>query len=245
MSNWNLVRSSLTLAVITCAFGGVGPRNANAQVTAPLRAVTDTADSICGIIKTSGEYRSAKVTGAVKIAVTGLIGRLANLGLSLGSDVEKSAYNDLLQPDLTGDLKDMRHCKTHVFDVLQAKLLNNRSGEITPPPEEAPLDDAPGRWTTGSPKQCISTFYVWTIVGKQSTFRDQSEQVDIENIVNVAGNSIMTTTILSIHQPKTPSEQAGSKWQYTFQTPDYVLVKNLSDGRAFELRRCVDPNKSG
>jgi hypothetical protein len=240
MSNWNFARSSLTLAVITFAFSCIGPPNANAQATVAFKPLTDTADSICGIIKTSGEYRSAKVTDAVKIAMTGLVGRLANLGLSLGSDVEKSTYDEFLQ----ADLKDLRNCKRHVFDVLQAKLLNAPSGEAAPPTEEAALDNAPGRWTTGSLKQCVSTFYVWTIVGKQSTFRDQSEQVDIEKIVNVVGNIIMTTTVLSVHQPKTPSEQAGSKWQYTFQTPDYVLVKNLSDGRVFDLRRCGDPSKS-
>lgn len=248
MPRWGGAKFSLRLSAILCAIGCFGPAKAHADTTAALKAVTDTTESVCGIIKTSGEYRSAKVTGAVKISLTGLVSRLADLGLSLDSNVGTTAYEGVLQSDLAADLKNLRDCKTHVFDVLQAKMLNaaalatSSQGEISS--EETPLDNIPGRWTTGSPKQCSVAFYVWTVLGEQSTFRDQSEQVDIERIIKVSGNSVMTMTLFSVHHSKGIPESAGSKWQYIFQTSNYVHVKNLSDGRTFELRRCVDSAKS-
>ena len=52
-----------------------------------LKAITDTADRICGTVAAAGESQSVKVTGDVKAELGGLAKRLAELGISGTGDL--------------------------------------------------------------------------------------------------------------------------------------------------------------
>ena len=238
-----MVRTSFLWCLLTAIL--CWPTITYADSPPALKAIGEAADGICGIIATAGSNRTAKASSAVRFTLSGLAKKLGSLGVSISDDAEKTAYDNVLQSDLASDLKNLRGCRSHIFDVLQAKLLPGTATisvtAATDPilnPGSA-LDNAPGRWTTGPVRQCNSEYYVWVIQGDQAFFRDQSEQVDIERITKVTDKELQTTVLVSVHSPKGRPELAGAIWKYTFENSDAVFARNLSDGRSFKLKRCV------
>ncbi len=90
-----------------------------------LKAITDTADKICGSVPTSGDHISLEVKGAISAQLNVLVKKLADLGISGNGDVSSGSYEGLLQQDLPAALADARGCKVHVFDKLQETLLKS------------------------------------------------------------------------------------------------------------------------
>src|ERR1700736_2702884 len=62
-----------------------------------LNAITDTAEKLCGNVVASGQYNYMTVKGDVKAELSGLVKRLADLGISGTGDVTSSSYEGILQ----------------------------------------------------------------------------------------------------------------------------------------------------
>lgn len=103
--------------------------DADSKTELLLKVISDTADRICGIVATSGEYQSAKVTGDVKAELEGLAKKLAQLGISGKGEFSIEKYQGPVRADLPLALKDQRECKLKVFDTLQSKLLSGRASD--------------------------------------------------------------------------------------------------------------------
>jgi hypothetical protein len=210
-----------------------------AQNLDALKAIPEAADRICGIVATSGEYGSAKVTGAVDAALSTLLKKLGNFGVSGAGEISSGSYQGLIQSELPTALKDLRECKLKVFLVLQEKIIaptGEGQAADTLPGEDTVFSEAEGHWTTAY--QCSSSgLYDWQIKGDQLTFRDQQNSFDVERIVNLKGNTLFTVTVASFHDPRTPTEKVGTQWEYHFDRKDLVSVRN-SSGSSFKLRKC-------
>jgi hypothetical protein len=92
-------------------------RDLDAQSRA-LDLITRSADRICNIVQTEGSSHSEKVTGAVNAQLKGLIGKLADLGISGEGSYGAEDYAGLIREDLPTALKDNAACKTNVFNKL-------------------------------------------------------------------------------------------------------------------------------
>lgn len=110
------------LAVSGLACGSAAHADANSEA---LRAITDTADKICGVVAAAGESQSTKVSGDVKAQLSGLAKRLADLGLTGTGSLEADSYAGVLRSDLPTALDSQRECKLKVFDSLQKRLLTD------------------------------------------------------------------------------------------------------------------------
>lgn len=88
-----------------------------------LKEIADTADRLCGTVAPSGQVNNVKVVGDVKAELSGLVKKLANLGISGSGNFSSSTYEGVVQQELTTALKDVRECKLNVFKTLQEKLL--------------------------------------------------------------------------------------------------------------------------
>ena len=91
--------------------------------TQALALITKTADDICGIVKTAGNYQDLKVKGEVKAQLNGLIKQLADLGISGAADYDASQYEGFVQGDLAATFQRTAECKFKVFDKLQEKII--------------------------------------------------------------------------------------------------------------------------
>lgn len=131
-----ILASLLVLAHVTMA-------RANA-LDDELKAITDTADRICGIVATSGDYQSVKAQGDVNAQIDGLLKKLASLGISGDVSLNTEDYKGVLRSDLPTALKNVIECKLKVFDTLQKKILPDLSGsgqphgDVTPDPVASP-----------------------------------------------------------------------------------------------------------
>jgi hypothetical protein len=89
-----------------------------------LDLITKTADGICGIVKTAGNYQGVKVKGDVKAQLSGLFKQLADLGISGAADYDVNQYEGFIRTDLAGTFERTAECKFKVFDKLSDKILN-------------------------------------------------------------------------------------------------------------------------
>jgi hypothetical protein len=88
-----------------------------------LDAITKTADGICSIVSHAGSSQSLKVKGDVKAQLTGLIKRLADLGISGAAEFTEDEYENVIQADLAATIQRNAECKLKVFDKLQEKMI--------------------------------------------------------------------------------------------------------------------------
>ena len=91
--------------------------------TQALALITQTADGICGIVKTAGSYQDLKVKGDVKAQLSGLFKQLADLGISGAADYDTDQYEGFIRSDLASTFEHTADCKFKVFDKLQEKMI--------------------------------------------------------------------------------------------------------------------------
>ena len=100
------------------------------------------------------------------------------------------------------------------------------------------VQSSQGRWTTGSRDQCTRKYYSWNVDGDRISFRDQSDQIDVEQILAKLSDGFMTATVSSFHRPGSQTEAIGTRWQYQFVNNDTIRVQNFKTGASFNLTRC-------
>jgi hypothetical protein len=94
------------------------------------------------------------------------------------------------------------------------------------------LEVLQGRWTLNRSGQCGSSSFNWLVSGDEFYFRNQQNQDDIEKIVEIANDGIITKNVKSSHGDQ------GTLWFYRFHPDDRVRSRNLSTGEEFVLTRC-------
>jgi hypothetical protein len=138
------------IATATLAGGALQPGYADVNSDA-LKAITDTADRICGVVAAAGESQSVKVTGDLKAQLSGLAKRLADLGISGTGSFDADNYVGVLQSDLPTALGSLRECKLKVFDKLEAKLITGTGTAPTSTATASPvIPDADSDWVDGN-----------------------------------------------------------------------------------------------
>jgi hypothetical protein len=66
---------------------------------------------------------SFKIAGNVKAEVSGLVKKLADLGVIGTGETTSTNYEGVLQQQLADTLKDVRNCKLKTLEILKAQLL--------------------------------------------------------------------------------------------------------------------------
>jgi hypothetical protein len=110
------------LFIAICATSEAHSQSLEVQTQA-LALITKTADNVCGIVKTAGNYQEVKVKGEVKAQLTGLIRQLADLGIAGAADYNADQYEGFVRSDLAGTFQRTAECKLKVFDKLQEKMI--------------------------------------------------------------------------------------------------------------------------
>jgi hypothetical protein len=118
----NFIAIILGLFVYTVFPEKAYPQDLETQAKA-LELVTKTANSICITVNTEGSSDSEEVTGAVNAKLNGLIGKLANLGISGAGSYGADRYAGLIRKDLPTALENVNACKTNVFNKLVPVLV--------------------------------------------------------------------------------------------------------------------------
>lgn len=115
------LKAILVTAVLTSlAFNPANAQDANERAVA---LITDTADKLCVNVDQSGSKTSAEINGEVKTELSGLVKKLASIGVSGQGKIDANEYRGVVQDQLGGTLRDIRACRLKVFEVLQAKLV--------------------------------------------------------------------------------------------------------------------------
>lgn len=96
-----------------------------------LTIIRNFAKDMCTTVPIESSSSGAKLTGEAKAKLTGIVNKLADLGVSGAAEYSSSASQGVLQADLTDALKDANSCRLHIFDALKDKLL--QPSTTTPP----------------------------------------------------------------------------------------------------------------
>lgn len=91
--------------------------------TQALGLITKTADEICSIVSHAGNYQGIKVKGEVKAQLSGLIKKMADVGVSGAADFTADQYENVIQSELSSTIQHNADCKLKVFDRLQEKMI--------------------------------------------------------------------------------------------------------------------------
>ena len=96
------------------------------------------AEKLCKDIPLTGGGRSLELSGKAKAELSGIIKKIANLGVEGAAKYQTSEYRGLLQKDLAKAIKESTNCRLEVWKDLKDKLL----GVAAPPPPPSPYDTA-------------------------------------------------------------------------------------------------------
>ena len=162
-------------------------------------------------------------------------GEAESLSRLLGIFLPKLVVEDMSAPYEASNLIRPRHYEVWTTHVSNRTDISYNEGSAPP---------LALRWTTRTLAECGSRYYTWEIAGDRMTFRDQSGQVDIEQITGRISNGMLTQTLASDHTAGSPSEAIGTRWEYRYTTTDHyetnsvIRVQNQHGGRVFFLTKC-------
>jgi hypothetical protein len=105
-----------------------------------LQLISNTANDICQSAPLEQTNRGVDLSGEASAKVGGLVGRLADLGVTGAAQYRSGASKGVLQKDLIAAIQSANDCKLQVFKMLEAKLLAAAAPAARPP---APRPSAP------------------------------------------------------------------------------------------------------
>lgn len=138
--------------LVVAAAVGSAPRTAYGQATATSQALTEiiaTANQICQAAPLEQTNQGLSLTGDANAKVGGLIGKIADLGISGAAQYQNGHSLGVLQKDLIVAIQSGNSCKLEVFRTLEKDLIRGRNPGVsdsganpppstTPPPSAAP-----------------------------------------------------------------------------------------------------------
>jgi len=89
-----------------------------------LRAVQEFAAEFCGELMTEGSSQNVKVDGSAEAKLSGLLDKLADIGVQGTAEFDQQKYVGLVREELGDDLKNNRECRTRVWDDLKVAVIS-------------------------------------------------------------------------------------------------------------------------
>jgi hypothetical protein len=120
-----------------------------------LAEITKTAERICQSAPLEQTSEGLSLTGDAQAKLGGVVGKIADLGVSGGAKYETGKSLGVLQKDLIQALQIGNNCKLEVFRVLERDLIQNRQSTLTETPpqvkksknDEHYVNMGPSNWT--------------------------------------------------------------------------------------------------
>lgn len=117
---------SVTAAMFAMASANCSAMDADAQAKA-LMTISEFAEKICNTVPAEGGNNSLQLNGKAKAQLSGVVKKLADLGIEGSAQYSSNEYKSVLQSDLAKALKDNAACKAHVFELLNEKMISGPS----------------------------------------------------------------------------------------------------------------------
>lgn len=115
---------------------------------AALDMIADFADRFCKDIPLVGHGDRMELSGEAKAELSGIVKKLADLGLEGAGKYQQSEYQGLLQRDLIAGLKSSVDCRLKIWKDLKSTLVTESSPTVV-----APDSDVQERYTPAEPPQ--------------------------------------------------------------------------------------------
>ena len=110
---------------------------------AALKEIRETAADICYTVEQRGRKSEAQLTGEVQAKVTGIVSKIADLGIKGSGQISSQEYQGVSQEALGAALTASANCRERVFNKLVDKILSSPSGKASPPaPRSGPVGAA-------------------------------------------------------------------------------------------------------
>ena len=103
-----------------------------------LQLILNTANDICQSAPLEQTNRGVDLSGEASAKVGGLVGKLADLGVSGAAKYQSGASKGVLQKDLIAAIQSANDCELQVFKMLEAKLLAPPAPAPPPPATDQP-----------------------------------------------------------------------------------------------------------
>ena len=88
-----------------------------------INIIKKTAKDFCDTVPLSGGTEGVQLTGDAKVKVSGLVKKLADMGIKGAFKYEKNEYEGVLQKDLAEILNKSANCKMDIWNDLHEKLI--------------------------------------------------------------------------------------------------------------------------
>ena len=114
----------LTCGVIVCAAAPITiVRGQQLTIQQALQEIRNTAAEICQSAPLEQTNQGVSLSGEASAKIGGLLGKLADLGVTGAGQYQTGSSKGVLQKDLVTAIQSANDCKLQVFMALQAKLL--------------------------------------------------------------------------------------------------------------------------
>jgi hypothetical protein len=144
-----IIRAPHTLGLFMLASASMAA-SVNAQGLAEqqeqaLKEITQATEVICYTVQQQGQESSTKLSGEVDAKLSGVIARVADLGVKGSGDLNNKEYQGVMREELASTLKTSVECRKEVFAKLEEKMLPTLI-VASPPAPTAPVYSS-GRMT--------------------------------------------------------------------------------------------------
>ena len=89
-----------------------------------LETIGDFAERICPNVPLEGSSSTVELSGSAKAELSGLLKKMAALGIQGAAKYQESQFQGLVQKDLRAAMRDSNDCKLKVANSLMGKLLS-------------------------------------------------------------------------------------------------------------------------
>ncbi len=103
-----------------------------------LDVIANYAERICDRIPLEGSGENIELSGEARAELSGVLGRLADLGVSGSGQYQTEEYQGVLQKDLATTLQDARDCRREIHNKLTDRLLFSERSATTQPEPQGP-----------------------------------------------------------------------------------------------------------
>jgi hypothetical protein len=125
----------------------VAQQNDLATQRAALKEIREAAADICYTVEQRGQKSEVELTGEVQAKVTGVVAKVADLGVKGSGHIGAQEYQGVSQEALGAALAASANCRERVFNKLVDRILPPQSGMVAPPrqvsPQQSPSQQAP------------------------------------------------------------------------------------------------------
>jgi len=144
------MRRGFSVLALAAGLGSAGEGATQGLDREAIALIGETARSICGEFDRTGFSKSAAVEGKAEAALSGLAGKLLDIGVEGAGKIDSAEYAGVLQNELGGELRDVRACNLKVWDDLRTMIAAPPREESRRPDATDPLDDGTV-WDEGFP----------------------------------------------------------------------------------------------